>query len=191
MSQTAVVDVVVALGEPAIPLRHELWQSSVGSGHAQLGTRVDWRIHLAKAVKELGLHGIRMHGWLDDDMSVAPTATPPFHWYNVNLVADYLVSLGVRPVFELDYMPRSMAKCKGPCYYAFHNSGGYKGLLEPPAEYGQWYTLIRNLGQHLVKRYGLDEVSRWRFEVWNEPQPWVGGVSCAQNQSRISNPSHD
>ena len=40
-----------------------------------------------------------------------------FHWYNVDLVADYLVELGVRPIMELDYMPRSLtASCKDPIF---------------------------------------------------------------------------
>jgi xylan 1,4-beta-xylosidase len=32
------------------------------------------------------------------------------------------------------------------------------------------------LAQHLVQRYGLDEVATWKFEVWNEPNIdfWVG-----------------
>ena len=57
--------------------------------------------------------GVRMHGWLNDDMSVAPTASPPFHFYNIDLVADHLVALGVKPIFELDYTPRSMVACTG------------------------------------------------------------------------------
>ena len=29
--------------------------------------------------------------------------------------------------------------------------------------------LITALGQNLVQRYGINEVSQWYFEVWNEP----------------------
>ena len=133
-----------------------------------------------------------MHGWMDDDMSVAPTADPPFHFYNVDLVVDHLVAHNVTPVFELDYMPRSMAKCKGgpnKCYYVFHNNGGYKGLLEPPANYAQWGTLINALASHLVERYGIDEILRWNFEVWNEPNPWIGGVDYPGEYLNLYNAS--
>ena len=136
------------------------------------------------------IEGVRMHGWLDDDMSVAPTAGPPFHFYNIDLVADYLVSLKLKPVFELDYTPRSMAKCKGgQCYYSFHNNGGYKGLLEPPADYAVWYTLVRTLGEHLLSRYGEAVLSAWRFEVWNEPNPWIGGVDYPMQYVPLYNAS--
>jgi len=162
------------------------WKTCFGSGHAQLGTRVDWRAQLQRVHTELGLRGIRMHGWLDDDMSVAPNPDPPFYFYNVDLVADFLVSLGIAPIFEVDYMPRSMAKCKDPsnCYYVFHNHGGYKGLAEPPADYEQWYTLVLTLGRHLLERFGAATLREWRFEVWNEPGWWVGGVDYPLMQTR-------
>ena len=35
---------------------------------------------------------------------------------------------------------------------------------------------MRAFAQHLVERYGIDEVSQWYFEVWNEPNIdfWAG-----------------
>jgi xylan 1,4-beta-xylosidase len=36
--------------------------------------------------------------------------------------------------------------------------------------------MITAFAQHLIQRYGLDEVATWKFEVWNEPNIdfWVG-----------------
>ena len=175
-AQYPAVHIDVSFAGGTTPFRHS-WKECFGSGHAQLGTRVDWRAQLVQAKNDLGLRGIRMHGWLDDDMSVAPTARPPFFFYNLDLVADHLVSLDISPVFELSYMPRSMANCTAAqaCYSAFHNRGGYKGLVEPPSDYALWYGLVRELGQHLVARYGIETLLEWRFECWNEPNSWVGG----------------
>jgi xylan 1,4-beta-xylosidase len=39
----------------------------------------------------------------------------------------------------------------------------------PPKDYARWQELCRVLAEHLVQRYGRDEVLRWYFEVWNEP----------------------
>ena len=33
----------------------------------------------------------------------------------------------------------------------------------------RWDDLIKHFAQHLVDRYGIDEVAQWYFEVWNEP----------------------
>lgn len=44
----------------------------------------------------------------------------------------------------------------------------YRGNVTPPRDYEVWGELIRRLAQHLVERYGLDEVRTWPFEVCNE-----------------------
>lgn len=185
------VSIAIDLASATTAFPHDVWQSCLGSGHAQLGARVDWRAHLTQAHAELGLTGVRMHGWLDDDMSVAPTADT-FHFYNVDIVTDFIVSLNLNPIFELDYMPRSMTHCNEPgekCYYAFHNRGGYKGLVEAPTDINQWYNLIHALGSHLVDRHGQTTLSQWRFEVWNEPNPWVGGMSYPAQYEPLYNAS--
>ena len=54
---------------PGSPFRRG-FNGCVGSGHALLGLRSDWRQHLAAARSDLGVQYIRFHGILDDDMSV-------------------------------------------------------------------------------------------------------------------------
>lgn len=144
-----------------------------------LGTRADWQEHLLRAQAELGFTGIRGHGWLDDDMSVVPSKGS-YNFFNVDTVLDFLVRNNIKPVFELSFMPKALAQCSGAdCKYAFGNPGGYKGLIMPPKDYSDWEDLLKALGQHLVDRYGLAEVSTWRFEVWNEmwgisfPDPYM------------------
>ena len=46
----------------------------------------------------------------------------------------------------------------------------YRNLVTPDRErYGKWHDLVKAFTQHVVDRYGLDEVNKWYFEVWNEP----------------------
>src|SRR5262249_24481568 len=46
----------------------------------------------------------------------------------------------------------------------------------PPRDWDRWADLISHFARHLVDRYGIDEVTRWYFEVWNEPNLdfWAG-----------------
>ena len=85
------------------PFTH-FFENSVGSGHMSLTLRADWRQHLAMARRDLGVRHIRGHGLLDDDMSVS-YASGLSAFYNVDSLVDYLVSLGMRPIFELSFMP--------------------------------------------------------------------------------------
>ena len=38
----------------------------------------------------------------------------------------------------------------------------------PPADYEEWYRLVRALATHLLERHGIAKLSTWKFEVWNE-----------------------
>ena len=52
----------------------------------------------------------------------------------------------------------------------------YKPIVAPPKDWNKWNDLVAHFAQHLVDRYGIDEVSQWYFEVWNEPNLdfWAG-----------------
>ncbi len=45
----------------------------------------------------------------------------------------------------------------------------YSGNSSPPKDYAKWQALVAALAQHLIDRYGSEEVETWPFEVWNEP----------------------
>jgi xylan 1,4-beta-xylosidase len=45
----------------------------------------------------------------------------------------------------------------------------WKGNITPPKDPAKWNALIRALVTHFKDRYGAEEVEKWYFEVWNEP----------------------
>jgi xylan 1,4-beta-xylosidase len=79
---------------------------------------------------------------------------------------------GVRPFVELGFMPKDLAATvPGIKEYQVHYP---KGTMDgasnnPPKDYAMWGELVRKFTEHLVERYGKEEVSTWYFEVWNEP----------------------
>src|ERR1700722_10355470 len=52
----------------------------------------------------------------------------------------------------------------------------YKPNFSPPKDYEKWNDMIAHFARHLIDRYGIEEVSHWYFEVWNEPNLdfWAG-----------------
>src|SRR3981081_1727582 len=52
----------------------------------------------------------------------------------------------------------------------------YKQNVSPPKSLEAWDALMTHFAQHLIERYGIEEVSQWYFEVWNEPNFdfWTG-----------------
>ena len=149
------------------------WELCVGSCHAIMGTRQDWREQLKKAHLELGFRYVRFHGLLNDEMSVClrnPDGSLRYNFFEIDTVFDFLLSIGMKPFIELGFMPEALASGTTTCFH-------YRGNVTPPADYEQWGLLIDKLTRHLVERYGQEEVRQWFFEVWNEPNLpffWAG-----------------
>ncbi len=146
------------------PFAH-YWELCVGSCHAIMGTRQDWREQLEKVHRELGFQYVRFHGLLDDAMSVCKREADGrlrFCFYNIDSIFDFLLKIGMKPFIELGFMPEALASGTATCFH-------YKANVSPPADYAEWGQLIEALTRHLVARYGLAEVRSWFFEVWNEP----------------------
>ena len=43
------------------------------------------------------------------------------------------------------------------------------GWSYPPKDYGKWEELTFQIVQHCIGRYGKENVEKWLWEVWNEP----------------------
>jgi glycosyl hydrolase family 39 (putative alpha-L-iduronidase) len=41
--------------------------------------------------------------------------------------------------------------------------------IEPPEDFGRWQALVRGFLDAVSRRFGGEEIGRWRFEVFNEP----------------------
>ena len=168
-------------GNTSTPFPH-YWKRSFGSGHATLTLRKDWQSHLAAAVKDLGLTGVRHHGLFDDDMAVV-VAPGKFDFTKIDASWDYQLSLDVTPIVELSFMPAHIANCTwtspdgatvvNPGKAACHTGMQYRYVDDHPAgdDWSLWYDLVKALVQHAVDRYGLSAVQSWHFEVWNEVRP--------------------
>lgn len=79
---------------------------------------------------------------------------------------------GVRPMVELGFMPKDLAATvPGVDVYQVHYPQNVVtgASNNPPKDYAAWGELIRKYTEHLVERYGKEQVSTWYFEVWNEP----------------------
>jgi xylan 1,4-beta-xylosidase len=148
------------------------WEHTVGSDHALMALRADWRAQLARAHRELGFRHVRFHGLLDDDMGTLTCQMERllYSFFNADSIVDFLLSIGMHPFVELSFMPRALAS-SGTTVFK------YQGNVTPPKDLDAWCTLIGRLAGHWLDRYGRREVRRWYFEVWNEPNLaafWTG-----------------
>ena len=142
------------------------WRNIIAVGRAHNLLRADILEHLAYAQKIMGYKYCRFHAIFDDEMDVvkrdAKTGKLIFQWHQVDLVYDALLKMGIKPFVELNPMPKVMASGTQDMF-------NYKMNVTPPKSYDEWEYLVKSFTQHMVERYGIDEVRTWYFEVWNEP----------------------
>jgi xylan 1,4-beta-xylosidase len=163
--QTASQTIQVDLRAPAQPFPH-FWEQMFGSGRAILSLRQSYRDDLREVKSATDFKYIRFHAIFHDEVGVYDedsAGKPIYNFSYVDQIYDGLLQSGVRPFVELSFMPKKLAA--EPKYQDFW----YKPNISPPKTYEKWGELVRQFAQHLVDRYGLDEVSQWYFEVWNEP----------------------
>ena len=99
---------------------------------------------------------------------------PVYDFKVMDGIFDAYKAEGVRPVVELGFMPKDLAAVlpgkEGQAYKILYPKDTLAGASQnPPKDYAKWEELARVVTAHLVERYGKDEVLRWYFEVWNEP----------------------
>ena len=152
--------------EKAEPFAH-YWSVGVGAGRANEGLRAGWLEHLQTVKEHCGFQYVRMHGLFCDDMFVyfqKPDGRAVYNWQYVDEVYDRMLALGVKPFVELAFFPKDIAAPDSKTQM------WYRGNVSVDRNnFGKWHDLVKAFTQHVVDRYGINEVLTWYFEVWNEP----------------------
>jgi xylan 1,4-beta-xylosidase len=148
------------------------WERMFGSGRAILSLRDSYRQDLRAVKKATGFKYVRFHAIFHDEVGLYDEVdgNPVYNFSYVDQIYDGLLENAVRPFVELSFMPRKLAA--QPILHPFW----YRPIVSPPKDWTRWDSLISQFAQHLVDRYGIEEVSQWYFEVWNEPNIdfWAG-----------------
>ena len=154
------------------PFPH-FWEQMFGSGRAILALRADYQRDMREVKGVTDFRLVRFHGIFDRGVGVFHLdahGRPVYNFTYVDEIYDALLKQGVRPYVELSFMPPQLASRK------VSNGFWYKPDIAPPKSWALWAGLIRHFARHLIARYGIRQVSRWYFEVWNEPNIgfWAG-----------------
>jgi xylan 1,4-beta-xylosidase len=164
-SSVPATKIVVDMHGQVRPFPH-FWEKMFGSGRAILTLRESYRSDLREIKKITDFQYVRFHNLLHDEVGVYDEddkGNPIYNFSYVDQIYDGLLKNGVRPCVEISFMPKKLALRQD--VHPFW----YKQIVSPPKDYKKWDDLIHALAQHLVDRYGLNEVAQWYFEVWNEP----------------------
>lgn len=121
---------------------------------------------LKKIQNEIKFEYLSFHGLLDDDMmlySEDSFGTPELSFSLIDATFDFLQSIKLKPVLELSFMPKALAKDNpATSYYA-------QSIISLPYDIEKWNYMIRCLINHLMDRYGDSEVATWPIYLWSTP----------------------
>ena len=166
--------VVIDAGAATTPFPH-FWEQMFGSGHAILSLRASWRSDLRAVHDVTDFQWVRFHGILDDEVGVFTRdehGNPAYNFSQVDEIYDGLRENGVRPLVEISFMPTQLAFNPYDLHVFWYHPN-----VSPPRDMQEWDAFMKAFAEHLVDRYGIDEVSKWYFEVWNEPNiDFWGGI---------------
>ena len=133
---------------------HRPWRDMVGSEHLSMLLSQDtvggepMGAGLAAALRrvhtDLGVRRVRAHGLLGDDLGVyrEVDGEPVHDFAGIDAVLDALGNTGLRPVLELSFMPRALARDPSTVVTA-------AGVSSPPRDWDRWADLVGALIRHL------------------------------------------
>lgn len=151
---------------PTTPFPH-FWETMFGSGRANLMLRENYRNDLRAVHAVTSFTYVRGHGILDDENGVYTEdehGNPIYNFAYVNQIYEGLLRNGVKPFVEISFMPKKLA-FNPDALHPFW----YKQNVSPPKSMERWDGLMTAFAKDLVDHFGIEEVSSWYFEVWNEP----------------------
>ncbi len=141
------------------------FQKCIGAGRAGEIMRHTAFEQLKMIQCECPFEYIRFHGLFHEEMAIVSRDDEGklvFNFQYVDLLFDSLLDIGIRPVVELGLMPDTMGSDEK---YVFN----WKMNITPPKDINEWSLLVEETVKHFTHRYGKEEVKKWYFEVWNEP----------------------
>jgi xylan 1,4-beta-xylosidase len=98
---------------------------------------------------------------------------PVYDWTIVDRIFDTYLKNGVRPYVQIGFMPQALSVKPEP--YRHHWTPAakyddiYTGWAYPPKDWAKWEELVYQWAKHSLEKYGKDEVLKWYWQTWNEP----------------------
>lgn len=99
-----------------------------------------------------------------------PKGNPIYDWTILDKILNTQVEHGLIPLVELGFMPKALSTNPEPYKHEWKTTGNiFMGWTYPPKDYKKWAELIYQLVMHQKEVHGENEIKKWLWEVWNEP----------------------
>lgn len=157
------------------------WKRMLNAGYARSLMDGTLQGEIRYMQEKVGFEYIRIKGLLDDDMCLLRedmNGNTILNYTYVDEAMDFILSVKAKPMIELGFMPKLLAKEDALCSMRM-------GHMSAPKDIEKWCLLIKSLIEHLVKRYGDSNVRKWLFAPWLTPDFMDFGLCSREEYEEI------
>ncbi len=139
-----------------------IWNQMMNLGAAKLLLQSDTRELLAMAQKDLGFRYVRIWSLFSAEMRmVQHDHMKQYNFSTLDSVLGALLDLGLCPFIELGELPDRILKDTDTAILPAKNETEFNN-------YAEFLSLLEGMMSHIVSHYGVGEVERWIFELWDD-----------------------
>lgn len=135
------------------------WQKIINVGYAGEIISANVQRQLRIMQDSIGFTHLRFHGILDDDIHIYnedKNGNPVLYFTYLDMILDFLDSIGLKPYLELSFIPSKLAK-------NLFSPFAHHAYISEVTSLEKWRYLVHGIVTHCVERYGLGNVKQWYF----------------------------
>lgn len=133
----------------------------------------DWGKRILDNVKTDSVaNTVRMYTMLEDIVSINDKGEFVYDFTLNDVRLDYMKKQGFGILLSYNFIPPCIAEKPNVQSNVSKNKTRYKGKMittSKPKDYALWEEVCYQYTKHIVERYGLDTVSSWYLQCYNEP----------------------
>lgn len=141
------------------------WKRIMSLGKASEGLKGDVQRQIKEIKSEINFEYIKFYGLLENEMYLYNIDSKGNVFYNfdyLDRLIDSFLDMNLKPFINLSTVPKKYVNKDKSIYLQNLNTNFYNDI-------GTWIDFVENLFSHFIERYGLNEVTKWYFEIWNNP----------------------
>lgn len=141
----------------------KIWNKAINIGAVSDLNMANIQYHLNYLKEELGFKYVRMWSLFSTQLRMTNGVTVGVYNFDMlDVIIDYVVSIGMHPWFDLTRRPNANIKNASQQVWFEDENIQFKNRRS-------WEAMYEWMLKHFVRRYGMDEVKNWIFEIGRDP----------------------
>ncbi len=128
----------------------------------------DWGNEFLHLLAETGAarEHIRIYNQPEEAIRVGDNGDISYDWNRFDMMAESILATGNAVKVVFFGMPYEIARYPESEKV---RPNGARVCISPPKDYNLWQQMCSDFTHHVVNQYGEEELKRWSFRCWNEP----------------------